>query len=296
MSTEIDETILIEYLDDELPNESRQAVEERLKTEPELKRQLTELRQTREFLNLLDKEEALPDLVATTMRIVAVSQQQKQNWYRISRKYYPPLAAVLIVAAAFFAGTFFAPKDDPFFFSSIQRLDMYLAVLDEEQDFLWLLTERKLFLPDEPVEEPQNSQTPQSEFVWNDRFNNNLKRFWGSSPEKRKRVRVLHNKIELAQQRTELVLTLQNYYHWCKSLQSYEKAELRKRCSVSEKVEKIAALKTQLDSQISGTVLLSGLVDFAEEQRLAEKLKTLQMREKEQLLNEPPESIIERLK
>jgi hypothetical protein len=325
-----DEAVLIEYLDGELPPTDRQKIEKRLAEEPLLREQLKQFEESWQCLDLLVQEKPDQKLVETTLKFVCADLEGKvgdkesgvRKKYRCQKFFsswkYPILYVVLFLIA-FQSGRRLASNDDPFFYEAINRLDMYLAVIDEGTELLRLMTEKRLFLPPLPADaapiDPNEYRPPQRIELWDilfhqpataenkfldesfyNRFYNNLKRFRELSAEKKEKIRTIHNNIEFAPRRVELILTLQNYYLWRKSLQSYEKAELRRPCTVSEKLEQIVELKNRLADQSPVSHVVSEIPTAEEEKNLAAKLDQLSMQQKDQILGMSPEQVINFLK
>ncbi|MDR3181754.1 MAG: hypothetical protein LBT89_02355 [Planctomycetaceae bacterium] len=281
-----DEELLIEYIDDELPPEKRQQLDERLQKEPPLRKQLETLEHTWNILDLLEPAVSPPQMTARTMNLIAgIAGNEKKRRLFLT----PAMSAVVLsvlLAASFYCGTYLASRDDPFFYRAVQRLDMYLAVIDEDADFLQRLTERRLFLPETGT--PDTVSRSASFDASAPLLDSQLKRFYALPSRRREQIRELHTAVELAADRSGLVLTLQNYYLWLKSLQSYEKTDLRKRMTAADKIPKIAALKERLDDM----PVISQLLQFGQETELADALSALSLQEQEELLNKPPEQIL----
>jgi hypothetical protein len=316
-----DETLLTAYLDGELPPAERRRVEQRLTAEPELRQQLSLLDETWHYLDLLEKESPDAHQIETTLKMAAVSLSaaplavptlnRKNKWRRAT------LCGTAIFLFTFFLGMRSA-YEHPFFHRAVERLDMYLAILDDGSELLRQLAVQRVFLPPqtnkEPPIDPHAYEPPQHRGFWSSYpaafrpnesevkphqlFYKNIQKFHSLSWKKKKQIRSLHWDIESAPRRTELILTLQNYYLWRKSLQSYEKTELRRPKPLEEKVADIIELKKRLDKQLpdSSAPILSEIVAIEESESLAETLSELPIREKERLLNETPAQIINDLK
>ncbi|MDR1268861.1 MAG: hypothetical protein LBK82_05000 [Planctomycetaceae bacterium] len=328
-----DEAILVEYLDGELSLRDRQIVESRLAAEPEFREISTQLEESWKFLDLLERDEVDKKLVESTLETVifseeqAVAEIQNQTKKRFSIK--TVLAGILFLlffGFSFHVGEHLAPDKNYWLRVAspiIDRLDMYLTVVDDDPELLRLLAERRLFLPALPANtEPidPNEYRPSSSVRILDsltvypsfaelkrrvkrienldeslysRFYNNSKKFQDLSWDKKQKLKNLHESIERSPRRYELFQTLQNYYNWRKSLQSYEKTDLRRKLSAAERVEQIAALKSRLDANQPETVTVPLLSEILKSNAdLAKVLDRLSMQEKEILLNTTPTQII----
>ncbi len=223
---------------------------------------------------------------------------------------------VFLFGTAFFFGS---KAGDHFFVLRgaapiIERLDMYLPLLEEHSEFLHLLTERGLFLPGKNFAWPPDTMpnvfsgySSPSAFAARmqqlenfdeslySRFYDNYQKFKAFSPEKQRRLLDLHHGIAKSPKSYEQLLTLQNFHHWRKALQSYEKDELRKPMSAQERVEQIAELKHRLDTLRVGAVVTPRIAtpEENEGERLAQKLEKLPVLEKDRLLAMPPERILQ---
>jgi hypothetical protein len=288
--TESDESLLIEYLDGELPPEKCRQIDQRLQNEPALQKQLDVLAQTWHCLDLLEAESPSPQLTAKTMTLAVCGDVFGQNtgshtgaFVRCGIVFSFSVTLIILLTVSFVCGIRLASGNDPFFYRAVQRLDMYLAVIDETPDFLQILTKKRLFLP-----ERESLSHKQADEADTPILDSQLKKFSALSYQRKKQIRDMHITVESARNSSEVVLTLQNYYLWLKSLQSYEKTELRKPCPVDEKIKKIAELKERLDD----SPVVSELLRFSQEAELAGTLTELTLQEKEELLNNPPELIL----
>jgi hypothetical protein len=203
--------------------------------------------------------------------------------------------------------------DDPSFRQMIERYDMYLAVAEDGLPLLQQLALKRVFLPPLPESaaaidpseyEPGSHrmsgivrhQSFRKEFDDPDLyrlFYRNLQRF-RSQHEKTQQVRRLHQSIEKTPGHDDLVTTLQNYYYWLQSLQSYERAGLTQQKSMEGKVSAITELKTRLDNRHLDDAMQmpSEVIRFEESQRLAETLAELPPWQQNRLLNNDPIQII----
>jgi hypothetical protein len=318
-----EELLLAAYLDGELPSSERHRLEERLAREPELRQQLTLLEQTWHYLDLLEKEPSDEEHVETTLKLAAVSVSAvppaAQNRH-LRRFFTGSILWAAVFFGAFFLGERFA-SDDPFFNLAVERLDMYLTVQDDGIELLRQLAEKRVFLP--PLPDGESAGTP-GEFIptnqygfWSSKvmtdpqnesgktesrylYQKNLQKFRDMTWVKKEQIRKLHWDIEHAPRKRELVLTLQNYYYWQKSLQSYERTELRRPKRMDEKVADIAALKAKLEKQLpqystgsSSEIVVNDENTIKRLAELAACLSDMPIRQKERLLDEPPEQIID---
>lgn len=339
-----DEAILVEYLDGELTLHDRQVVEERLAREPELRDMLARLEKSWKYLDLLDRPETDKDLLETTLETVVFSaeeslqeqqvlEQKRSRWKKILLGIILPVMFVLF----FLIGFRQAGAKDAFLRDAspiIERLDMYLFLLDDDPDLELLrhLARQRTFLsplPEgaPPIDPSQYLPSPHahipdshrvapgslsefkrrakrieslegalaSQFYWNGRkFLDDLGRA------KQFQLKELHEAIVSAPRHHELFLTLENYYNWFKSLQSYEKTDLRKTERDPEKrAAHIAELKKRLETALDSSPLptvsaadLPGSNEKNEIQELADVLRHLDTNRFEQTLNAPPDRAI----
>ena len=335
MSTEVpsqpdlssDESLLIEYLDGELTQDDRQQIEDRLAKEPELREILAKLEESWRCLDLLDTYSTDKDLLETTLETVILRTEQaislqteavrrRFSWMLVVK----PLVLLLLCAVGMFFGGRLAP-DKNFFLRVaspiIERLDMYLPMYEQDPELLPLLAQHRVFLPPladgaKPIDPSDYRPSPTGKMAFPnrrdiDRINAlddtlfrqvyyNNERFNGFSMERRLRLREFHERIELSPQRSELLQTLEGYYNWLKSLQSYERDEIRQpRLSVEERVELIASMKKRLETD-SGIPNIGPLHEDEQNQakleELAEILENLDWRHQEYVLSLPPEQAI----
>ncbi|GHT35609.1 hypothetical protein FACS189427_05260 [Planctomycetales bacterium] len=119
----------------------------------------------------------------------------------------------------------------------------------------------------------------------------------------------LHTKIVSSPKSGELILTLRDYYQWFKTLQSYEKAELRqKKLSPELRCEKIIALKRKLEENQLAAYRTTAGYSAALFQNLgnpdtqstlhkfADKLHHLDSQQLNSTLDVPPEQQLDMLK
>ena len=325
MEPTLDDALLTAYLDGELTPQDRQRLEQRLANEPELRQRYVMLEETWHCLDLLEQESADAEQIETTLKIAAVSISAYPSTTSASKMLrFGKWGIALFAGLAVFIVTFQigkqSPLDNPSFRQKIERLEMYRAILGNDGiELVRKLAIDRVFLPPLPgdVQPVDPSEYEPSPLGWlsNDftdsvigyhyEFDDvalyqllyrNIQTYNRLPPEMVKQIRILHHDIESAPRRTELLLTLQNYYHWFKSLQPYEKFDLRKPASIEEKVAAIIALKSFLEHQPEDVPMSSEIVGIEESSRLAETLTELTPWRKEQLLNDAPNRIINELK
>jgi len=324
-----DDALLTAYLDGELTPQERQHLEQRLANEPEFRQRLALLEETRLYLDLLEQESVDAEQIETTLKIAAVSvsahplTSSSLATSKVSR--FRRVGAILLTGLLMFFIAFQlgkqSPFDDPSFRQKIGRLDMYRAILDDGGiELLRQLAVERVFLPPllgelPPVEPHEFEPSPRGwlsnafahsiighhhEFADAGVYQllyRNIQTYNRLPPETARQIRRLHRDIEAAPRRTELLLTLQNYYHWFKALQRYEQFELRKPRPIEEKVAEIIDLKIFLEGGLrdDSPAMPSEIVGIEESQRLAETLAELAPWRKERLLNEEPIRIINEL-
>jgi len=300
-----DEALLTAYLDGELTPQDRQLLEQRLADEPELRQHLTVLEETWHYLDLLDRESTDAEKIETTMRVTAVSMSVPSFLPpKISR--LSEYALALIVGIAAFAVMFTLGKrsefDDPSFRRMVKRLDMYHTISEDGGlEFLRLLAMERVFLPPLPEGTPPgkpNEYEPDFFSVWvpsafvdpailcrdeysdaefYQLFHKNIQTYRLLSRETAELIRQLHRSIEGAPRSVELVLTLQNYYYWRKSLPSYEREVLKKIETFKEKAAYVTELKNRLAPLLPEDIMPmpSEIIGIEESKHLAEMLAEL---------------------
>ena len=323
MEPTLDDALLTAYLDSELTPEDRRHLEQRLANEPELRQRLNLLEETWHCLDLLEQVSMDAEQVETTLKIAAVSVSPlfftASKTSRLGKWGIALFASLAVFFVTFQFGKQ-SPLDNPSFRQKIERLDMYLAILDEGGiKLVRELAEKRVFLPPLPhdvlpIDSHEYEPSPHGWFAgdlahWvignHDEFDNaelyqllsrNIQTYNRLPPERARLVHKLHHDIEMAPRRNELLWTLQNYYHWCKALQRYERIELKQSKPIEEKVAAIIKLKTYLERQPEDTPMPSEIVGIEESSRLAETLSELTLWRKERLLNDEPIRIINELK
>ena len=334
-----DEALLTAYLDGEIVPADRQGLEKRLADEPELRQQLALLEETWNYIDLLEKEETDAEKVETTLKILAVSLSTKPAVSSSTTRWPPwflaPIAGLLFFAVCYPFGMHSAKRNtfaDPSFRQMMERLDMYLALMNEDDglELLRYLSAHRVFLPEThhgvplgatPVDinEFRPNLRVQTASAFHDFFRDVLSHSavaeWGHweseqivwrniqtyqllSSEQASQMLQIHRAIEGAPRRAELLLTLQNYYHWLKSLQAYERMTLRQPKPLEEKASDIIGLKTRLDYlQLGHSAFMPAeIVDMEESQRLAEVLSVMPFNERDRLLNGDPLLMINEIK
>jgi hypothetical protein len=274
--------------------------EQRLAHEPELRQRLTLLEETWHYLALLDRESVDAEQIEKTLKVTAISLSGVPLIPpRISM--IAKWATAVLAGMALFVITFYFGKhseeDDPYFRRMIERLEMYNAVSDDGLEFLQMLTEKRVFLPEGTLPiKPIHYRDEFDAAEWYQLFSKNILTYRllsRDSKKKAKTIRKLHRDIEGSPQSAELVLTLQNYYHWLKSLQQYERKDLK---NSKTKVADIIALKDRLDKILTESPLMSyGIIGIEKSKHLAETLAELTDEQQERILNNEPHQIINEL-
>ena len=325
-----DELLLIEYLDGELTQTDRKRIEDRLVKEPDLREKLAKLEESWRFLDQLEAFSTDKELVETTLETVIlvteqeISQQIKAVRRRFSWKFVVrPLTLFVLFGVGVFGGGRLAP-DKNFFLRVaspiIERLEMYRLMYDQDPELLPLLAQQRVFLP--PLAEGEQSidlaeyhPSPSAKMIFPNfrethrriaQINGlddalfkqvyyNNEQFNELSMEKKLRLRMFHERIELSPRRSELLQTLQAYYHWRKSLQPYERMEIAKSLSVEQRVKQIALLKVRLERALE----VPGAVPLRDDEQakptleeLAKILADLDWQNQEFVLNLSPEQAL----
>ncbi|MGL4594321.1 MAG: hypothetical protein ACRCUY_06290 [Thermoguttaceae bacterium] len=281
-------------------------------------------------------------VATTMKHLISVTEESlvPLNQKNRFRQFFLPACLIFFFVALFcgtyFLGRCFAPNPNHFLQRAlpiIERLDMYLAVVEESPDFLPVLAEKRLFLPPLPdnaatippedfrpspdisnlthlhtlsLDELAEQLTRMEQFDKSlyRRFYQNYIRFTDKSfsDEKREKLKSLHVSIEYAPRKDELIQTLKNYHTWLKSLQSYERAELRNpHLPASDRIERIGALKHRLDihqSEIPIMPIIDEIALSKQVPQLANRLDMLDWKSKDAILTALPDkaiSILEKL-
>ena len=323
MEPTLDETLLTAYLDGELSPQDRQQLEQRLASEPELRQRLTQLEETWKYLDLLEQENVNAEQIETTLKLAAVSVSAypftASQTSRLGRWGIAVLAGLMVFIVTFQIGKQ-SPFDNLSFRQKIERLEMYRMILDDDGiELLRELATERVFLPSLPDDVPhidprEYEPSPQGWFVnvfanvvssyhyefddvgLHQLLSKNFQTYSGLTPDRVKKIQKLHRDIEMSPRHTELLLTLQNYHDWFKSLQRYEQIELRRQRPVEEKVAEIIKLKDSLEREPGDAAVSSVIFNIEESSRLAETLTELTPSRKERLLNEEPSRMINELK
>jgi hypothetical protein len=306
-----DEILLTAYLDGELAPQDRQHLEQRLADEPELRQRLIVLEETWHYLDLLEQESADVEKIEATLHVAAVSVSAVPfAMLNISR--WGRRGMVFLVGLVLFIIPFQFSKqsflDDPSFRMKVEWLDMYLAITEEGEglELLRQLAAERVFLfPDDGTSTPLGmsdfgkegtmfsivgywSETDETE---QQLFYRNLQKYPTLPRETMEQIRILHRGIAESPQHAELLLTLQNYYHWYRALPLQDKTALEQFQSLEEKITAIVRLKTRYPVSLPAEI-----VNIQESKRLAETLAIFPFEQQERLLNEEPILIIDELK
>jgi len=320
-----DEALLIAYLDGELSPPDRELLDQRLTDESELRHRLTLLEGTWRCLDLLEQESVVAEQIEATLNITAISLSSipliPPKIHRYGRWGIAVLAGMVLFVITFTLGKQSA-TDTSSFRRMVERLEMYRAISDDGLEFLRLLARERAFLPPLPEGIPRgepHEYEPSFFSGWMSNtvigrainyhdesddperyqlFSKNYQTYSLLSKEKAEQVRKLHRDIEGAPRSVELALTMQNYYHWLKSLQQYERNDLRNLKTPDEKVADIIELKSRLDRRLSEDTpsMSSEIIGIEESKSLAETLAKLPSWRQERLLNNTPLQIINDLK
>ncbi len=266
---------LVAYLDGELDEQRASEIEQRLRDEPELREKLAELQNTWDLLDTLPQGEARHSFTQTTLEFVFDDAKKE---IRRSRKGFSPAAIISIVsvlmlliggAIGFFAIDYYRKQPIREIIAdldTIENVDQYLILKDVE--FLKLLNEESdLFVSDAEIESLDGETSEDSETLspqkvsftlregidyinsLDDSQLNELKRKQRLfseqlSDEQKDHVRSIHQAIHSDPEHEQLMVTLQLYHEWIKSLKSSVRADLLE-LSPEKRIETIRFLQYQ---------------------------------------------------
>ncbi len=255
------ESLLVAYLDGELSNAERQAVEASLAANRPQREVLNSLEGVWDCLDHLPQPEASDQFTRTTIEMITVqadrdlaSLEQKQTHRRRARSLLTAgLAIVSLLAGVLTAATFWPNPDRALLrdLALLKNLDAYLE-LDDVQ-LLQALHERKLFAqqaegaamqPDFDAMQPAERRhwiidQPDGEKA---RLRDAQQRFEQLSATRQKQVRRIHAELRDDPHAAELQIVLDSFYQWLITLSPGQRGDLWA-LDIEPRVRKIASLR-----------------------------------------------------
>jgi hypothetical protein len=258
----IDEEI-VAYLGNELSPEERQAFEDKMEAEPELKARVEAERVVWDALDLLDVEEPATDLTESTLdRLNSKTQLELQTVaQKFKRGRFVLIAATIVGSCALFLLGYFLfgalfpdlEKRRERDCQVVDRLEQLSAV--ESFEYLSALTDAKLFAPrSKRNETPQDSErgsnvgfsipdfAPQpkrtyAELSQDRAFYRRELQFENLEESERQRYRALYRQIERAPNSEELWTTANAYVFWLTTAVNASELERLQEDPIPERIE-----------------------------------------------------------
>jgi anti-sigma-K factor RskA len=254
---------LVAYLDGELDDGNREALERRVADDEALRRRMTQLERAWTMLDLLPKAEVGDSFTRSTVELVALAaeseihEQEAKRRTRAWRGLLTAIAALVAVAGIGFAVAFWLiPTENDRLvrdLAMIEQLDAYLV--GETVDFAQQLVQADLFQGGEEESFAWDETLPQRSSrielmsaTERETLRRKQERFSKLDREQQQSIRDLNAALEARADRDRLLATLVAYRNWRSDLSPEERAALAQ-LEPAQRVAKIRSIQTEQEKR-----------------------------------------------